>query len=400
MRVVNVSTYLPTKCGLATFSNDLVNSMRFSPLVRETEIVSVTPDPDEKFGPPVIATIVKQKQRDYRRVARLVNKLQPDVVMIQHEFGIFGGAFGEYVLDFSRHLDVPYVVTLHTVLPEFQPGQAQIIKKLCEKAAAVLVFTPQAKKLILKASLVDEGKIYVVPHGAPPEITRIADEKPRSGAHKRNRFVISSFGLLAPRKGLELIIEAVGQIVPKYPQVQVVIAGQIHPEVLRKEGTTYQDSLLELVKKYGIEDHVSFEKKFLSIEDLAHLLEHTDLFVSAYRGREQIVSGALTFAIAAGCASVSTPYRYAEDMLTSGAGTLIPFGDSNALAEAITSYVKSPAKLERAQAEARRIGAELSWPAVGQETARILQHASNARADSVVPLTSVLSDESERVVVG
>ena len=381
MKVINVSTFLPTQCGLATFSNDLVNSLRFSPLIAEAQVVAVSPEPKQIFAPPVIAAIQKQDQKDYRRVAKLVNKLEPDVVMIQHEYGIFGGKFGAYILDFTDALQVPFAVTLHTVLTDHEPGQARVLKALCAQADQVLVFTQRAKQLILAADLVTEEKINVVPHGAPPEITKLSDARANARPKRKTKFVVSSFGLLAPRKGLELTIEAVAKVAVKHPEIRLIIAGQIHPEVLRKEGNQYHDSLQGLVKKLKLDDQVFFDKRFLGIEDLADLLNKTDLFVSAYRGKEQIVSGALSFAIAAGCACVSTPYRYAEDMLSSGAGTLIPFGDANALAEAITSYILSPAKLHRAQKEARRIGRELSWPAVGQQTAEILRHAANIRFD-------------------
>lgn len=381
MKVINVSTFLPTQCGLATFSNDLVNSLRFSPLIAEAQVVAVSPEPKQIFAPPVIAAIQKQDQKDYRRVAKLVNKLQPDVVMIQHEYGIFGGKFGAYILDFTDALQVPFAVTLHTVLTDHEPGQARVLKALCAQADQVLVFTQRAKQLILAADLVTEEKINVVPHGAPPEITKLSDARTNARPKRKTKFVVSSFGLLAPRKGLELTIEAVAKVAVKHPEIRLIIAGQIHPEVLRKEGNQYHDSLQGLVKKLKLDDQVFFDKRFLGIEDLADLLNKTDLFVSAYRGKEQIVSGALSFAIAAGCACVSTPYRYAEDMLSSGAGTLIPFGDADALAEAITSYILSPAKLHKAQKEARRIGRELSWPAVGQQTAEILRHAANTRFD-------------------
>jgi glycosyltransferase involved in cell wall biosynthesis len=380
MKVINVSTFLPTQCGLATFSNDLVNSLRFSPLVAQTQVVAVSPEPKQVFAPPVIAAIQKQDQKDYRRVAKLVNKLQPDAVMIQHEYGIFGGKFGEYVLDFVDELSVPLVVTLHTVLTEHEPGQARVLKALCARASQVLVFTERAKQLVVAAKLVDETKINVVPHGAPPEITKLSEVHASARPKKRSKFVVSSFGLLAPRKGLELTIEAVGKVARKHPEIRLIIAGQIHPEVLRREGSKYHDSLQSLVKKLKLQDKVFFDKRFLGIEDLADLLGKTDLFVSAYRGREQIVSGALSFAIAAGCACVSTPYRYAEDMLSTGAGTLVPFGDSDALANAITSYILSPTKLHKAQSAARQIGRELSWPAVGQLTAEILQHAATGQS--------------------
>lgn len=380
MKVVNVSTFLPTQCGLATFSNDLVNSLALSPLVADTQVVAVSPDAKQVFAPPVMAVIEKQTKSDYRRVARLLNRFEPDVVMIQHEYGIFGGPDGAFILDFVAELKIPYAVTLHTVLPKHSVGQARVLKKLCANAQQVLVFTSRAKELMSKAELCDVEKMRVVPHGAPPEITRLSLQPMPEKPTRKKTFLVTSFGLLAPRKGIDLTIEAISLLAKKHPELQLVVAGEVHPEVRRRQGAKYEQQLDSLVKKLKVKDQVTFQKQFLTIEELANLLARTDLFVSAYEGKDQIVSGALTFALAAGCACVSTPYRYAEDMLSSGAGTLVPFGEVKPLAQAIESYLTNPRKLRAAQAEARRIGESLSWPAVGLETAQILQESAQIAA--------------------
>lgn len=379
MKVVNVSTFLPTQCGLATFSNDLVNSLALSPLVADTQVVAVSPDPKQVFFPPVMAVIKKQVKSDYRRVARLLNRFEPDVVMIQHEYGIFGGPDGSYILDFVDELRIPYAVTLHTVLPKHSAGQSRVLKKLCAKAKQVLVFTSRAEELMNKAKLCDAEKMRVVPHGAPPEITKLSLQPIPKKTNRKKTFLVTSFGLLAPRKGVDLTIKAISLLAKQHPEIQMVVAGDIHPEVRRRQGAKYEEQLESLVKRHGLQLHVTFQKQFLTIEELAELLARTELFVSAYEGKDQIVSGALTFALAAGCACVSTPYRYAQDMLSSGAGTLVPFGKVKPLARAIENYLTNPEKLRAARAEARRIGKNLSWPAVGLETAQILQ-ASARRA--------------------
>jgi glycosyltransferase involved in cell wall biosynthesis len=191
------------------------------------------------------------------------------------------------------------------------------------------------------------------------------------------RTVLSTFGLISSSKGLELAIRALPQIVAAHPEVVYLIAGQTHPDVIQAEGESYRLTLERLVWELELSDHVLFLDRFLSIEELAVLLARTDIYLTPYRSREQIVSGALTFAVAAGCPVVSTPYFYAEDLLSTGAGLLVPFGDSVRLAAAVRTLLGSPAKLTEARAAARRVGAQLSWSSVARATRDVLAEATH-----------------------
>ena len=204
----------------------------------------------------------------------------------------------------------------------------------------------------------------------------------------KSRFMLSTFGLLSAGKGLETAIEALPLIVEHHPEVSYRIAGRTHPQVARREGERYRRMLERLVVDLDLRDHVVFDDRFLSIDELADLLAATDVFLTPYRNREQISSGSLTFAIAAGCAAVSTPYWYAEDLLASGAGQIVPFDDPRALAEAVCDLVEQPDALAAARAEARRIGSRLTWPSVASATARVLREAT--QVPPRVPLLPVL----------
>ncbi len=387
MRIGVLSTFPPRQCGIATFSADLIAGLRDAPGVDAVEVIAVTNGDEFTYPPPVVATISQEVRADYGRAARLVGRLGLDVVMIEHEFGIFGGRDGEFLLSFTDELAVPYVVTLHTVLSSPSPNQDAVLRELCRRAAAVLVFTDTARRMVTTAGIADPDRVHVVPHGAPPEITRLAES---AGTHRviplegvpgvgpsdtRDRFVITSFGLISPGKGIETTIEALATLVDRHPDVLLVVAGRTHPEVARRHGEEYRLTLESLVRRHGLERHVSFDDRFLSIDELADLLAATDLFVTAYRSPEQIVSGALTFALAAGCPVVSTPYRYAQDLLASGAGRLVPFDDAEALADSIAELIEHPERLAAMRAEARQVGRALSWPAVGRSTAEILRLA-------------------------
>jgi hypothetical protein len=203
----------------------------------------------------------------------------------------------------------------------------------------------------------------------------VARARDRLELDTSKRFVLSTFGLISPGKGLEVVIEALPSVVERHPQVSYVIAGRTHPDIAGREGERYRLMLERRVVELGLEEHVEFDDRFLSVDELADLLSTTDVFVTPYRNREQIASGALTFALAAGCGVVSTPYWYAQDMLASGAGRLVPFDDPAAIAEALNTYLEQPETLTAARTEARRIGSLLAWPAVAEATASVLREA-------------------------
>ncbi len=225
----------------------------------------------------------------------------------------------------------------------------------------------------------------VVPHGAPARLTARAAAAGRGPerARRADAFRLSTFGLISPGKGLETVIEAMPAMLERHPEVVYTVAGRTHPDIAHREGERYRLMLERRVHELGLDASVEFDDRFLSLDQLSDLLAATDVFVTPYRSREQISSGALTFAIAAGCGVVSTPYWYAQDMLASGAGRLVPFEDPAALADAVCDYVEQPELLAAARAEARRIGSSLAWPAVAEATASVL--ARGARSGAAPP---------------
>ena len=247
--------------------------------------------------------------------------------------------------------------------------------------------TDTARNLLVDGGTCPFEKVRVVPHGAPPVLARRASElaikralgEPTgpagSSGRLDDRFLLSTFGLISAGKGLETVIEALPAIVETHPDVLYLIAGRTHPDIAHREGERYRMTLERAVLDLGLEGHVEFDDRFLSIDEIADLLAATDVFVTPYRAQEQISSGALTFALAAGCGVVSTPYWYAQDMLESGAGTIVPFADSAALATPCATTSRSRPRLMAARAEARRIGEQLAWPSVAAATAAVLREA-------------------------
>lgn len=379
MRTAIVSTYPPRACGIGTFAADLRATLAGTGGIR-VDLVAVVHEPSSPQRRGVLATIAQAVRGDYIRTARMLGRLDVDVVLLQHEYGIFGGRDGEYVLSFARELAQPLVVTLHTVLSEPTPHQAEVLTELCGEAELVIVMTETARRLLVDSGTCPEEKVRIVQHGAPARITARA-EREREERPPRlsdgDTFRLSTFGLISPGKGLETVIEALPAMIERYPEITYTIAGRTHPDIARREGERYRLILERRVLELGLEDHVEFDDRFLTVDELSDLLATTDVFLTPYGNREQIASGALTFAIAAGCAVVSTPYWYAQDMLASGAGLLVPFRDPEALADAVCSYLERPDALAAARAEAQRIGSSLAWPAVAEATAAVLHEADD-----------------------
>ena len=409
MRTAIFSTYPPRACGIGTFSSDVRASLLGLKGIEDVSCVVVVDEPSSPQHPEILATVSQGVRGDYVRAARLLGRLDIDVVLLQHEYGIFGGPDGEYVLSFAQELAQPLVVTLHTVLSEPTLHQLRVLTELCKQAERVIVMTETAKRLLVQIEACPVHKIRVVPHGAPVQLGERRAEHaagrrpfyltPMPGGFEQlqSRFLLSTFGLLSPGKGLETAIAALPSIIERHPEVLYLIAGRTHPQVTRREGEQYRLMLERRVVDLGLGDHVEFDDRFLSVDELADLLAATDVFVTPYRNREQIASGALTFAIAAGCAAISTPYWYAEDVLASGAGRLVPFGDAQALADAVCEYVEQPEALEAARGEARRIGEGLAWPSVAEAIAAVLREAAvGAPRRAPIPVVELQLTEVRR----
>jgi glycosyltransferase involved in cell wall biosynthesis len=387
VRTAIVSTYPPRACGIGTFAADLRGTLLRVGGIEGADIVAVVNEPSRPQRPGLLSVIAQAVRGDYVRAARTLGRFDVDVVLLQHEYGIFGGHDGDYVLSFAEELAQPLVVTLHTVLSEPTPHQLEVLTELCGHAELVIVMTDTARRLLVDGGACPEEKVRIVPHGAPTRLTAragaeavvptLSDGVATFGPYARTdgRFLLSTFGLISPGKGLETVIEALPSMIGRHPEIVYVIAGRTHPDVAYREGEQYRLMLEQRVLELGLTEHVEFDDRFLSIDELSDLLSATDVFVTPYRNREQIASGALTFALAAGCGVVSTPYWYAQDMLASGAGRLVPFGDPAALADAVSGYVEEPDTLVSARAEARRIGSSLAWPSVAEATVFVLQEA-------------------------
>lgn len=309
--------------------------------------------------------IRKDEPADYLETARALNR-SVDVVSVQHEYGIWGGEDGDHVLDFVEALRVPAVVTMHTVLRNPTPHQRSVLSRLAALAEATVVMSRSAANLLVREYGADADRVHVIPHGVP-DVPLVDSNSVKPSLGLAGRDVILSFGLLGPGKGYELAIDALPAVVADHPQALYVILGATHPELIRREGEGYRQSLADQAARLGMTDHVRFVDKFVALSELTRWLEAADVFVTPYPNLGQIVSGTLSYAMGAGRAIVSTPYVYAEELLADGRGVLVAPGSPIKLAAALSGLIGDPVLRARIGSRAHAFSRRMVWPAVGAE---------------------------------
>jgi glycosyltransferase involved in cell wall biosynthesis len=376
VRTAFVATFPPRHCGIATFTHHLA-------AVTDDREIAVLHPPEQPSSYPIEVhhRIRKDEASDYARAARSLNDCV-DVVSIQHDYGIWGGHDGEYVLDFARVLRVPAVVTLHTVLRNPTSNQREITSELTDLAAATVVMSRSAADLLGSAYGVDARRVHVIPHGVPNlPLVDPATIKPGLGVAGRD--VILSFGLMGPGKGYELAIAALPAIVARHPKALYVIVGATYPEVILRDGETYRRSLVDHVRRLGMEKHVQFVDRFIGRVELTQWLEAADVFVTPFPDLDQMTSGTLTYAMGAGRAIVSTPYAHANELLADGRGMLVAPGSGDGLARAINALLDDPILRAEMGRKAYEYSRGMVWSALGADYGRLFAHlAAGARAEA------------------
>jgi glycosyltransferase involved in cell wall biosynthesis len=365
--VAFVSTYPPRRCGIGTFTADLTRAMidRLGDPER-VFVLALHNDPMPYDYPPAVKYVIDQNNLlSYRDAADYLNISKASVVNIQHEYGIFGGDDGEYVLTLARNLKKPLVTTLHTVSLEPSPREKEIARELADLSDAVVVMAQRAVDILSEKYGVAKEKCRVIPHGVPD--VDIGDpERAKTKFHLENHTVISTFGLISPGKGIEHVIDALPEVVDKHPEVVYVIFGATHPEVKKLQGEEYRLMLQRRVRDRGLEQHVVFHNRFATKQELIEFLQATDIYVTPYPNRNQIVSGTLAYALATGKAIVSTRYLYAEEVLSEGRGILVNFSDTKGIANALKRLLDNPQLLKELQQKAYELGRTMVWPEVAR----------------------------------
>lgn len=370
-QVAFVSTYPPTECGLATFTQDVLNAVErhgWDGVVVSADHEAHIAHPD----PRVIYQIRREEDADYIEAAQMLNRSPVRVVSLQHEYGIFGGEMGDKVLNFLKHLRVPVVTTLHTVVPKPTPIMREILRDVVRASDAVVVMAGTAVRLLDTVYDAPTHHVYVIPHGAPEPLP-ISPHEAKARIGMSGRIVVSTFGLVSRGKGIEDVIRALPAVVEQFPNLVYMVLGETHPKVRAHEGESYREFLRSEVERLGLHDHVVFVNRYLSLEDIRLYLRATDIYITPYLNPDQITSGTLAYAIAAGCVTISTPYLYAREVLADGGGMLVQFNNPNSIADAMLQLLSDPVLIRYHRVVAQRKAAGLSWYRVGQAYTQLFE---------------------------
>ena len=377
-RIAFLGGHAPRRCGIATFTTDLCEAVSSAAPHAKCFAVAVNDRVGGyKYPPTVRFEIQEQELNSYRQGADFLNSEKVDVLCVQHEFGIYGGPAGSHLLALLKEVRMPVITTLHTVLREPNMEQRRVMEELVRRSDRVVVMARKGEEMLRTVYQVPRAKIDIIPHGIPD--IPFSD----SGVHKarfgvEGRTVLLTFGLLGPGKGIEHAIEALPEIVQRHPNVVYLVVGATHPKLIAREGESYRGSLERLAAERGVKEHVIFHNSFVSLDDLKGLITATDVYITPYLNESQITSGTLAYVFGSGKAVVSTPYWHAQELLADGRGILVPFRNSQAIADGVCEFLDHPAKMEQTRRIAYRIGREMIWPAAA---GRYLESFQRARDD-------------------
>lgn len=368
-RILFLSTYPPRACGIATFTQDLFGALRETGKC-EMGIAAIS-DSAYSYPPEVKFSLEQQDPNSYLETAERIDTAA-DLLMIEHEFGIYGGKWGEYLLKLTQHLKTPYLVTLHTVLPRPTKKQCDIVSSLAQGCRKLVTMSASSVPVLQEVYGADPRKIAVIPHGVP-EIAVPSREELKRSEGLTGRFVVSTFGLLSPGKGLEYGIGAVARLAKKHPEVIYLILGQTHPVVKSRYGERYREKLEGKAAELGASDNVRFVNRYLTKEEIIRYLTLSDVYMTPYLSKDQAVSGTLAYAAGCGRVVVSTPYPYAREMLADGRGLLAKYRSTVSLEKCLLNVLSHPHEKEEMEQKTLQLGKTMMWSRVAEQYLSIFQ---------------------------
>lgn len=379
MKIAYISTFPPRECGLATFNQNLVKAIGLNDSCNQQEsfIVAMNESDslDEHEYPDEVKFVIRQQNReDYLAAAEFINNSNVDTCMIQHEFGIYGGTSGIYLLALINKLTKPFITILHTVLKEPDFMQETILKEIASKSSKVVVMSKKAVLFLKSIYKIPTEKIKIIEHGVP-DLEPSANNPLLQTELFKGRQVLFTFGLISKNKGLETVIKALPAIVAKHPNVLYIILGNTHPGVVKQSGEKYRDSLKQLAIELGVDKNLAFINSFVSESELYEYLTAADLYITPYLNEAQITSGTLSYAVGAGAAVVSTPYWHAQELLADGRGKLFDFKNYKQLSDIVNGILDDEQEHKSLKQKAYKYGLNLRWPAIGTTFIKVLEEA-------------------------
>jgi glycosyltransferase involved in cell wall biosynthesis len=389
-RIAFIGNYLPRECGIATFTTDLCTAVAAEYGEGRLFAIPVN-DPDSSYEYPeqVRLELTQEDLASYERAADFLNYNGNDLVCLQHEYGIYGGSAGRYILPLLRRLKMPLVTTLHTVLREPDPNQRIVLEEIAQLSDRLIVMSELAAQLLREVYAVPSGKIDVIPHGVPD--MHFMDPnyfKDRFGTEGKS--VLLTFGLLSPNKGIENVIRALPAILALHPNVVYIVSGVTHPHIRKREGERYREELQALAEQLGVSSHLILNNRFVSAEELVEHVGAADIYITPYRHEAQVVSGTLAIALGAGKAIISTPYWHAKELLAEKRGVIVPFDNPIAIAESVLALLENDAERHAMRKRAYLYSRETTWPKTARAYMASFQRARFER--SLHPKAAQLDD--------
>ncbi len=378
MRLAFIGTYPPRQCGIGTFTKNLFFAVNnYSQTGINGNFIVALNDSTEGYDYPeeVHFTIRQNEQEDYQAAAKYINLSGVDCCVLQHEFGIYGGDSGVYILPLLYRLEIPLVVTLHTILKTPSYDEKVILQEVCKMANKVVVMSKKAIGFLKDIYNVPEEKIIYIEHGVPD--LKFSQEESKREFRLENRQVLLTFGLISRNKGIETVIKALPKVVEKFPNLLYIVLGKTHPNVLRHSGDEYRVYLTRLVNELGLQRNVILINKFASQRELFKYLHASDIYITPYQNEAQITSGTLAYAVGAGTAVVSTPYWHATEILDDGKGVLFDIGNTDQLTNVLLDLLSNPEKRNAIRQKAHEYGREITWPKVGAKYYELCSITSN-----------------------
>lgn len=380
MKIAFVGSYPPRKCGIATFTRDLLESMSSADNKIEPHVVAINNNNETYVYPDNVKYEIRQNhKKDYLEAADFINYRNTDACLLQHEFGIFGGENGVFVLRLIHQLKVPLYVTFHTILKSPNVNEQKIIQEIGKKAKKIIVMSRRAIKYLEKYYGIAPKKIELIEHGVPDLNSRPDDNVKKHLNFGDNRTTLLTFGLLSRNKGIETVLNALPKVIENHPDLLYIIVGKTHPNVIKIDGEEYRNHLMMLTGKNKIRDNVLFINRYVSNAELFNFLLATDIYISPYLNKAQITSGTLSYAVGAGAGIISTPYWHAQELLADGRGRLFNFGDSEALAKILTELLDNPDELTQLRKNAYEYGRNLIWPKIGAQYVDLIKRTTKSK---------------------
>lgn len=374
MKLSFIGTYPPRECGIGTFTQNLFNSITEGREDHVEGFVVALNDLNNVYEYPeeVKLTIRQDRQEDYLEAVKFINLSGADICILEHEFGIFGGQNGVYILPLLHRLEIPLVVTLHTILKTPSYNEKAVLGEICKMAHKIVVMSHKAIEFLTTIYGVPEEKIILIEHGVPD--IQFNQEISKKEFKLESKKVLLTFGFIGRNKGIETVIKALPEVVKKHPDVIYIVLGKTHPNVLRHSGEEYRIFLMRLVKNLNIERHVIFLNEFIDVQELFKYLAASDIYITPYLNEAQITSGTLSYAVGVGAAVISTPYWHAEELLADSRGKLFNFNDFNGLSELLIDLLEKPDDLNTLKSNAYAYGRRITWPKTGKKYSNMAEN--------------------------